>query len=321
MKISLAAVLALAFLGVCTSRPVDAEEPPLFSLSDPRGDDHGDGDLVYPMRDDLLPGDLDLLSLTARPDPDGTLFEAVFARPIAGTNRRTVGFGGGSLDDLARFGFYTLNLDIYIDTDRVPGSGNLWTLPGRKAEVDPSNAWEKAICLTPRPFQGKEALKRILSRFARREMKGRGEKTDPEKLKDIDAEIARDVEARVFFPTRIRVLGSTIRFLVPTSFLGGPAKASWSYVVAVSGADVYQTLDVPSSLGLAAAAPDTLMILPISPGRWRDRFGGGREDDPLEPPLVDIIVPAGSKQEEILKDEDPAANRPVHLPGVMPGGK
>jgi hypothetical protein len=184
--------------------------------------------------------------------------------------------------------------------------------------VDPGNAWEKAVCLTPRPFQAREAVKRILSRFARRDAKARGEAVDAEKRKDVDAEIARDVDARIFFPTRIRVLGRTIRFLVPTAFLGGPAKASWSYVVAVSGADVYQALDIPSTLGLAAAAPDTLMVLPISPGRWRDRFGGGREDDPLQPPLVDIVVPAGKKQEEVLKDENPSANRPVRLPGVVP---
>lgn len=302
-------------------RTLAAGPQPIFTLSDPRGDDHGDGDLVYPMRDDLRPGDLDLISLTARPDPDGTEFEAVFGKPIAATDRRTVDAGGGSLDDLARFGFYTFNLDVYIDTDREPGSGNVWTLPGRKAEVDPSNAWEKAVCLTPRPYQAKQAVKRLLARFARREMKAAGEKAGKEELRDVEGEIARDVEERIFFPTRVRVFGSTVRFLVPTDFLEGPARASWSYVVAVSGADVYQSLDIPSTLGLAEAGPDSLMILPISPGRWKDRFGGGREDDPLQPPLVDVIVPAGKTQEAILKDDDPSQKRPVRLPGVVPSGK
>ena len=41
---------------------VAAETPALFTLSDPKGDDHGDGNLRYPLRsrNDMLPGQLDL---------------------------------------------------------------------------------------------------------------------------------------------------------------------------------------------------------------------------------------------------------------------
>ena len=35
------------------------------------------------------------------------------------------------------------------------------------------------------------------------------------------------------------------------------------------------------------------MILPVSPGRWQDRFGGGRENADIQPPLIDIMVPKG----------------------------
>ena len=42
-------------------------------LQDRRGDDHGNGDLIYPNHDDLRPGDLDLVSVTAEPVKDGTL--------------------------------------------------------------------------------------------------------------------------------------------------------------------------------------------------------------------------------------------------------
>ena len=60
------------------------------------------------------------------------------------------------------------------------------------------------------------------------------------------------------------------------------------------------------------------MILPIAPGRRRESFGGGRQDDPLQPPLVDVIVPAGTAQEAELKDYDLQAKRPVRLQGVVP---
>ena len=78
--------------------------------------------------------------------------------------RRPIDDLGTQLTDVARFGFYNLNLDIYIDTDRVPGSGGVTMLPGRLAEIDPATAWEKAIILTPRPHDAQAELKRMLCR-------------------------------------------------------------------------------------------------------------------------------------------------------------
>ena len=292
-----------------------AAEPPIFTLTDPRGDDHGDGTVTYPRREDLKRGDLDLLSLVARPDKEGTLFEATFARPIAKPESLVIDNLGTTADKVARFGFYTFNL--YIDTDRVPGSGSLALLPGRKAEVDPANAWEKAICLTPRPYEAREALRRLLVRFARQDVKARTGKADPAEMKPTEAGISEDVDKRVFFPTRVRVVGPKVSFLVPVAFLGGRAQTTWSYVVAVSGADIVQKIDVPDMLGLAEPDPDSLMILPVSYRNYVDRFATTR-DDPLLPPIIDLIVPPGKKQEEILRDDDPKTGRLVRLPGVVP---
>jgi hypothetical protein len=311
-----AAVLSVTVLD---ARPcAGAERKEIFSLTDPRGDDRGAGELVYPLRDDLRPGDLDLVTLTARPDSDGTLFEATFVNPITPPGPRVIDIGGGLVRDIARLGFYTLNIDIYVDTDRVPGSGAVSTLPGRKAEVDPSNAWEKAVVLTPRPNEAREALKTTLTRFAREELKAEGEKADRARLKTLAGEIRTDVESRVFFPTRVNVFGRTIRFYVPASFLRGEAKPSWSYVVAVSGADILQRLDVLGALKVSDPEPASLAILPVAPGTWSDRFGGGEDDDSLQPPLIDIIVPPGTTQKQILQDYNAKERRPVRLPGVVP---
>ncbi|HSP93799.1 MAG TPA: glucodextranase DOMON-like domain-containing protein [Thermoanaerobaculia bacterium] len=293
--------------------PVFAEDARLFTLTDPRGDDHGDGNLVYPLRNDLKRGDLDLLSLTASRQAEGTWFEATFARPITPTNRRVIDAGGGTLDEIARSNFYTLNIDIYIDTDRVPGSGLTYTLPGRKAEIDPANAWEKAICLTPRPFDARQAVGRMIASYAWRDAKARGEKLDSIKKKQMLTDLNRDIDKMIFFPTRVRALGSRIGFLVPISFLGGWAKPEWSYVVAVSGADVLQKIDLGDLFNVGEEGPDSLFILGIAPGfTWSDRFGGGDEDNRNQSPLVDIVVPPGRKQEDVLKD------KPVRLPGVVP---
>ncbi|HEY6572922.1 MAG TPA: glucodextranase DOMON-like domain-containing protein, partial [Candidatus Eisenbacteria bacterium] len=160
-RLSLLSVACIAafFMAPIAAAPAIAAPTALFTLDDPRGDDHGDGTLVYPLRNDLAPGDLDLVSLSARAEKDGTLFEATFARPIRVPGREPIDAGGMALDRLARFGFYTFNLDLYIDTDGVPGSGLRAMLPGRRAEIDSSSAWERAICLTPRPYQAIEALR------------------------------------------------------------------------------------------------------------------------------------------------------------------
>jgi len=58
--------------------------------------------------------------------------------------------GQTPIDRIARDGFYTFNVDVYIDTDRIAGAGNSATVPGRGVTVDRNFAWERAIVLTPR---------------------------------------------------------------------------------------------------------------------------------------------------------------------------
>jgi hypothetical protein len=310
-----AAVLLLAFLAVS---PAFARNK-IFTLTDPRGDDHGDGNLIYPLNEELDPGDLDLLSLTAYAEDGGTWFEAEFAKPVKQPGAETVDDLGTSLKSVARFGFYTINLDIYIDTDHVAGSGGVALVPGRLAEVDRATAWEKAILLTPRPHEARGELKRILMRNLNEETRKDDATMSDQEAAALKAQIPGDVEDRIFFPSQIRVRGNKISFFVPASFLGGAAKDTWSYVVATSGANVLQSLDLNRVLGRDSGKEDSLMILPISPGRWQDRFGGGRENAANQPPLVDIIVPKGTRpQESVLQDFDAHSKRPVILPGVIP---
>lgn len=305
-----AALLAGALLLPAPSFAAD-----IFKLTDPRGDDHGDGQLKYPLSSEYALGDLDLLSLTAEAQKDGTLFEATFARPVRTPERVAIDDLGTQLNTIARFGFYTLNLEIYIDQDRRPGSGAIHTLPGRHAEIDPASAWEKAILLTPRPNEARGELKRMLMRELNEQAKKDDSDLEQTEIEALRAQVPGDVEERIFFPTQVRVRGNKVSFFVPTSFLGDVAKSNWSYVVAVSGANVLQSFGIGRALA-GAEKEEALMILPISPGRWQDRFGGGRDNAPNQPPLVDIIVPEGRKQESVLASFD--RKKPVVLPGVVP---
>jgi hypothetical protein len=318
MRFSRSHLLAATLLAALIAPLAFGAGKEIFTLTDPRGDDHGDGKIVYPNNDDLKPGDLDILSLTAREDGDGTMFEVTFARPVRAPGREAIDELGTQLDKMARFGFYNLNLDLYIDTDRVAGSGGLTMLPGRHAEVDPSTAWEKAVILTPRPNEAKAELKRLLLKTLNEDAKKQSSSLTDAEIDSLKKQIPVDVEERIFFPTQIHVRGQKISFFVPGIVLGGPARPTWAYTVATSGTDLLQSFNLARKLG-RDPSDKTLMILPVSPGRWQDRFGGGRENADIQPPLIDLIVAKGVRtQEQVLSDFDARAKRPVKLTGVVP---
>ncbi len=120
----------------------------------------------------------------------------------------------------------------------MAGSGALETLPGRVAAVAPAFAWEKAVALTPRPFEARTRLKAILLKTLKSELRAEQGRVDPEQAERIKTALPDDVESHIYFPNRIRAAGRSFRFTVPDSFLGGPALATWGYVVVVTGADI-----------------------------------------------------------------------------------
>ena len=308
-------LLPLLLLSAACASTAPRSSTALFTLTDPRGDDYGNGALVYPMNPDFQKGELDLVSLSAHRVAGGIEFDAEFARPVRIPERRTIDAIGTQLDQVAKLGFYNLNLDIYIDTDGVAASGSTTTLPGRAVMIDDATAWEKVISLTPDPLTAKNELKRIVIRDERRREQAEGKKgiiTDEEKR-----ELRGSVDEYVFFPSQVRVANNHISFFVPDSFLGDP-QPNWSYVVAVSGADLIQRHDQQNRLLRMGDPVEALMILPVGIGRPTDRFGGALEHDTYMPPLVDIIVATGADQKTVLSNYDADTERAAVLTGVRP---
>jgi hypothetical protein len=314
-------LLSLFAIG-CASSATTPSTARAFTLSDPRGDDHGDGTIVYPMNEEMKPGELDIVSLTVTPVAGGTSFTAEFARTVRKPWARTIDSIGTTLDTIARFGFYTMNVDIYIDIDRVDGSGATSTLPGRKVSIDPAHAWDKMICLTPEPTLAKDQLRRLLMREASAQMDlARGEAPTRDerraRTRDLKDDLRASVDESTYFPTDIRVAANRVEFFVPASFMP-PASENWSYVVVVSGADIIERFDTSASFTNLRDRKYALMILPVRSGRPLWIFGTDREQSAdWLPPVIDIIVPAGADQKQILSDFD-KDNVPV-LRGVVPG--
>jgi hypothetical protein len=208
-------------LGLLVPMAVVAQPAPVIDIADPQGDDAGDGTLIYPRDSVFSPGDLDLRQLRAYAESTGVRFEATFRNPIRDPAQvRAPGLGSENLDVFARRGFYGFNLDIYLDTDRKPGSGHTVTLPGRGARVGAADAWDKAIVLTPRP----ELMKRQLAQALQQTSSG----------PTGDATMA--VESAVHFVTDVRVRGRTVSFHVPRDFLEPTVLARSSLMVLVTAA-------------------------------------------------------------------------------------
>lgn len=259
----------------------------LTTISDPSGDDFGAGTLVYPQRADFNTGDLDLLQLKISRDDEGFWFEATFKNPIRDPVNVPNSVGAESLANFARKGFYQFNLDVYVDTDRVKGSGNTFTLPGRQAKIDPEYAWERAVILTPRP------------ELMRDQLLGAMAEQYPDRTK---AETAASVDQSMFFPTRIKVHGKSIEFFVPAGFFAGSDGTDWAITALVTGA--MPTIPADVSLFPTSKTPlEQLQLGVMQPavGRPANTFG---YSGAVPSPVVDMLSPSADQQMRQLTAKD-----------------
>lgn len=253
----------------------------LLTINDPEGDDIGDGSIVYPRNASLTTGDLDLRQLRVLADGDGLRFEATFRNPIrdpAGV--KSGGLGSEDLSLFARRGFYAFNIDIYIDTDRVGGSGHTVTLPGRGARIAPAHAWEKVVVLTPRPELMRRQLHDALA----------------ESAPPTAGDVAAMTDQNVFFATDVRVRGRTVSFSVPRSFLGSLNIADWSLTTLVTAAKT--TIEAGLTLGKpTGSAIERLALGAQQPeaGRPETAIGYSGDRAPATA-VVDLLVPDARQQ-------------------------
>jgi C-terminal binding-module, SLH-like, of glucodextranase/Short C-terminal domain len=288
----------------------------LFSIEDPKGDDDGSGALLYPNRDDLEPGDLDLVRFSAEERGDGVWFVVEMAQPIRSPVGRVTQIGQTAIDRIARNGFYTFNVDIYIDTDRKTGVGETGTVPGRGVTVDRNFAWEKAIVLTPRPDTARTMLQLYYDQEYEAELKAKKGRTSKEDVAAVEGRSEQRVSDLYFFPTKVRVATRRIEFQVPPEFLGGVPSRSWGYTVIVTGCDIEQT----GRPGLFSPTRQTMMTMPVARGLHSSQWGMRGDVDEATPPVVDILATGPEAQANALDDYDTVAGRLAAVPGMAPDG-
>lgn len=274
---------ALFLLLFCLATAASAAERPVMALLDAVGDDTGDGTLLYPTEGTLQPGDLDMRALSISRDDKGYWFTATFANFIHENWWSPKGDDAGFYSKLGQHRLsFSFNLDLYIDTDRKNGSGNLFTLPGRKVRIDKRYAWERAVLLSPRPRAMRD---RLLDKL-RETFPGRPE-----------AEAEASIDANMYFAGSRRIADRSVTFFVPAAFMGDSNPSAWAITAFVTmAAPVVDSVD--------------LGVLPVT--REASAASLGHTGPTPPPPIVDLLLPTAARQYRVLSSAEA-------LPGVTEG--
>jgi hypothetical protein len=222
---------------------------PVFTITDSKDD------ALSITNNTVAQSDLDLVSLSAETRNEKTTFKATFAKPIDVPDQRVISQSGATLESIATNGFYTFNLDVYIDTN---GRMNDVSRKGIKPEF----AWEKVICVNPRPNYARMALQEEMKRLALNEIiSQKGHYTAADE-KEVDKKVKQQIEEQIYFPTLISVHGSTLEFVVPNSFFQADAESQWTYAAGVTASALLNYINQTGSSTTLAAEYNDVLNLP-----------------------------------------------------------
>jgi len=182
-------------------------------------------------------------------------------------------------------GIYLQNVDVYVDTDPAgpPGSGAC--IPGRRVAFSGGRTWKAAVVLTPQPGPAEELTRKVLGDAAR----------------------------RVFFARDVQSHGRTLVARVPAAALGGLPRREWGWSVQVSGAAWERSFAVLDRL--RGSNEDNAFTMPVRTLREAWAFGGGPPGN-THPRVVDVLLPAGVDQQQVLGSYDEATGAFARVPFV-----
>jgi carbohydrate-binding DOMON domain-containing protein len=208
-----------------------------IEFKDPKGDDKGPGYYIYPTDPIYVAGSFDLLSATIEDKGSEIDFRINFNAPVT--------FNWGDFWDVQQ-------LQIYLDFDKIEGSGRTETIPGTQVLIDAANAWEKVVFI------------------------------DPHTVPKINGEIqlkAADMQEDIVLPTKIRPIGKSIRATVSKADLGVAEDvdiSKWGYGILMLSATGF-----PGDW--------CVLMRRVNEYNGQHRFGGGA-DGAGDPNVIDLFA-------------------------------
>lgn len=176
-----------------------------LSFADPSGDDFGPGSYTYPKNSVYTSGSFDLRKVELK--TKGSKIEIKVTL-------------GAAIDDPwdskswtpSGQGFSLQMIQLYLDTDGQPGSGQTETLPGINAVFDQKDAWDRVVVISP------QAASRLRSEVQSK---------------------AGPLAPYVVVPTKVTVRGKTLVALVKKKDLGGAPSSRWGVQAVVQSNEGY----------------------------------------------------------------------------------
>jgi len=278
---TLMTMLAISAAGLLGAHALAASyEPQHVVIDDPAHDDNGPGSYTYPTDPAYTKGSFDLRRFELFDRGADVEVRVEVGAPIEDPwNSKSWGGNGFSLQ----------MVQIYIDQDHKPGSGETRALPGINVEFDPRSGWEKVIVLSPQPKA------RLLAEAAQK---------------------ARALKPRIVIPKKTWAQGKQILALVAKSELGGAPQRGWGYQVIMQSNEGYPD------------AGDFLSRK-VNEFAGQHRFGGGTDYDCDPHVLDIVVGAGAGGADEVQKQHEvlgnykcaptPAGYKLAVVPMVYPG--
>lgn len=272
-----ALLLTCCWWGIAAAAP----GPVVFEQDDPAGDADGPGTYSNPTDADLQGAHFDLRKFSVRVDGDDVVLEVTLGEVIRppDSNWRS----NRTPVDLKN-NLYLQNVDIYVDTNPASSEGLSLSIPGRRVQFEAGRTWKRAVVMTPQPSYVTSILSSALG-----------------------------AEAKAVVVPRLTSRGRTVIARVPVAFFGGRPKPEWGWSVQVSGAAWEHSFVVVDRVK-GTEAPDAL-TMPVSTTAERWMFGGAKLGR-FPPQVIDILVPPGKDQHEVLSSFDPESGELARVPFV-----
>ena len=282
-----APALLAALLLVATPAAADT-----IVLTDAEGDAHGPGTYRYPGPPLLPEGALDLDQVILEDHGDTIDIEVRLHRRIRTSTVRL------SQDEPRTV--FAPQIDLYIDQDRLPGSGATAAVPGRQVGFPDGFGWERLVVLTATPERVSSSL-------------------------DGRLELGP-----ALVPHDVRVRGRSLFARVRTADLGGAPSPDWSYAVAVTSATFSSSIAaVVDPTSDAARNAYTREVTPVvgTCANWEEEVDGspctfgGCAPCGGHPRVLDALDAPDLPSPVALADYASAEGRLARLPVVTPSGK
>jgi len=224
----------------------------VIEFTDPKGDDKGPGNFTYPTDPIYVAGSFDLTSATIEDKGEEIEFTVKCNAPIT--------FQWGDYWDVQQ-------IQIYLDFDKVAGSGRTETITGTSVAIDPANAWEKVIFIDPH--------------------------TVPKINGEIDLKAAH-MKKDIILPSKIKPIGKSLKATVKKADLGIANDVdinNWGYGILMLSATGF-----PMSW--------QALMRNVNEFDAQHRFGGG-SDGAGDPNVMDMFVDdANGSEDEIAIQYD-----------------